>query len=361
MHYRVAVYNYFHQRFGEHGWEWSVLTNNLQSTNRNQRRFQLEEIPFRFGLYRRKIREINPQAVILFLHMKDTIFWPLIHWLKCRRVPIAFWTKTRNLDDPHNRIKNAMFDYLQWLSDGLILYSSGLMCNVPKSQRYKAFIANNTINHTEFPEIIETREEIKKNFNIPFKKVVLFIGRMDVDGGRKRVDYLIEMFRDLKNQDFGLVIVGSGMNPKWEARINPATTKYLGEVHDPENRRIAQIFKMADVCAIPGHVGLGLNQAFFYGLPVVTMEGNQPPEIANLKPGRNGFIVPANDRAQLRERILELLRDDELRARFSAAAREDFLNDATIEGMFQGFYRCVEFISPSQRGLPVPVSATSNA
>ena len=57
---------------------------------------------------------------------------------------------------------------------------------------------------------------------------------------------------------------------------------------------------MADVFAIPGHVGLGLNQAFYFGLPVVTEEGKHPPEIAYLKPGRNGFMVPENDLAALR-------------------------------------------------------------
>src|ERR1039458_6778847 len=82
------------------------------------------------------------------------------------------------------------------------------------------------------------------------------------------------------------------MKEEWRARMNPQTTMYLGEVHDPQNLQISRVFKMADVCAIPGHVGLGLNQAFYFGLPVVTEEGKHPPEIANLKHGRNGFIGP---------------------------------------------------------------------
>ncbi len=147
------------------------------------------------------------------------------------------------------------------------------------------------------------------------------------------------------------MIVGSGMKPEWQARINPDTTRYLGEVHDPENRQIARIFSMADVCAIPGHVGLGLNQALFYGLPVVTMEGRQPPEIAYLRPGYNGFMVPANDVAALRQRIFELLDDDALRARFSATAREDFMRTASIEGMYQGFHRAVDFVAHPQPAL----------
>jgi glycosyltransferase involved in cell wall biosynthesis len=260
-------------------------------------------------------------------------------------IPIAEWTKTRNFDDVNNRLKNALFNYVHWLSDGLVIYAADLVRYLTPAQRAKAFAAGNTLNHEDFPPIAESKEEIKRSLNIPFKKVVLFVGRMDVDGGRKRVDHLIEIWRDLGGRDVGLVIVGSGMKPEWQARINPETTIYLGEVHDPQNRQIARIFTMADVCAIPGHVGLGLNQALFYGLPVVTMEGKHPPEIGYLHPGRNGYMVPANDVAQMRDRIFALLDDDALRARFSAAAREDFFKEASIERMFEGFRQCIEYIT----------------
>jgi glycosyltransferase involved in cell wall biosynthesis len=344
MHYRVSVYNYFNRRFAEFGWEWLVLTDRIQAQNRIPPRFQIEELPFNFGHYRRRISELNPDVVILFLHLKDPIHWPLIHWLKMSGIPVAEWTKTRNLDDPNNRLKNMMFGYVNWLSDGLILYSAGLVTNLTKKQREKAFVANNTINHEEFPAVTEDRDEIKQSLEIPFKKVVLFVGRMGVDGGRKRVDCLIELFREMEGQDAGLVIVGSGMSLEWQKRMNPLTTLYLNEVHDPENRQIARIFKMADLCVIPGHVGLGLNQALYYGLPVITMDGKQPPEIAYLHSGINGYIVPTNDVGQLRSRILELLNDDALRARFAVAARDGFMKEASIEAMFQGFKGCVDFI-----------------
>jgi glycosyltransferase involved in cell wall biosynthesis len=345
MHYRISVYNYFCRRFMEFGWEWSVLTNKVQTRNCAPPQFNLEEIPFHFTSYRRRIRELEPSAIILFLHLKDPILWPLAHWLKWSRIPFATWTKTRNLDAPNNPIRNAAFDYVHTLSDGLILYSSDLMRNLSHRQQQRAFVANNTINPEEYPVILETAEEIKRDLDIPFHKVVLFAGRMDVEHGRKRVELLIDIFRDSKRTDVGLVIVGSGMKPEWQARINRDTTIYLGEVHDPGNHQIARIFSMADVFSIPGHVGLGLNQAFYHGLPVVTMDGKQPPEITYLQNGRNGFMVPSGDIKQLRERIFQLLDDDSLRESFSVAAREDFHRRASIEGMFQGFKHCVEFIS----------------
>jgi glycosyltransferase involved in cell wall biosynthesis len=345
MHYRVSVYNYFWKNFKDSGWDFVVLSNELQKQNQNQCQFQFIERPFSFWDYRSEILRLKPDVVILFLHMKDRILWPLIHWLKLSGIPVVLWTKARNLDDPDNRIRNMFFDYLHRISDGLILYTESLIRFIPEGQHSKVFIANNTINFEDFPEISESKQEIKRDLGIPFEKVVLFAGRIGEERNRKKVDHLIEMFRELDRTDIGLVIVGSGLSEELRARMNPQNTKYLGEVHDPEHRQISRIFKMADVCSIPGHVGLGLNQAFFWGLPMVTEEGNQPPEIEYLHNCENGFIVPEDDRAALKERLLFLMDNDEERRRMSANARASILSTASIEGMFHGFLSCVQHLS----------------
>ncbi len=345
MHYRVSVYNYFWRCFQDHGWEFVVLSNKLQRQNQNQPLFEFVERPFDFSKYREEIRRINPEAVILFLHLKDRIQWPLIHWLKLSGIPVALWTKTRNLEDPDNWLRNLFFDYLHQISDGLILYTSSLRRFIPDRHHGKVFVANNTINFEDFPQIAEFKEDIKRELGIPFEKVVLFAGRIGEEKNRKKVDHLIDIFRELKRKDVGLVIVGSGLTEELRARMNAANTIYLGEVHDPENRQISRIFKMADVCSIPGHVGLGLNQAFFWGLPMVTEQGHQPPEIEYLRDGENGFIVPENDRIALRDRLFFLIDNDAERKRMSANARRDILQNASIETMFNGFLSCVEYLA----------------
>jgi glycosyltransferase involved in cell wall biosynthesis len=348
MHYRVSVYNYFWRRFRENGWDFSVFADRLQQQNQNPLAFDFKEMPFRFGDYKREIQKLRPDAVILFLHLKDKILWPLVHWLKLKKIPVIFWTKTRNLDDADNFPKNFLFNYVMRLSDGLILYTEPLRANVPKNSRHKSFAANNTVNSEDFPEILESREEIKRELGLPFKKIVLFSGRIAEEGNRKKVDHLIEIFRDLPRDDLGLVIVGSGMPENFKQRLNPKNTRYLGEVHDAENRAISRIFKMADICSIPGHVGLGLNQAFHWGLPMVTEEGLQPPEIFYLQNGRNGFIVPEDDVAALKEKILFLADNEIVLQEFSRNARADIREHGSIEGMFQGFQNCVNYATKTK-------------
>jgi len=345
MHYRVPVYNYFHKRFRESGYEFSVIADRLSGDNQKPVEFDLQQLPFDFLKYRKVIHDLKPSAVILFLHMKDRIIWPLIHWLKFRRVPFAFWTKGGNWDDPDSWLKYCLFNYIHALSDGLILYSAACKDFIHPRFHSKAFVANNTLNFESFPHVAESKEEIKRELGIPFAKTVLFMGNMAADNGRKRVDHLVDIFRKLTREDVGLVLAGPGMRPDLQRRLNSRNTRYFGNLQDPDDRQISRLCKMADLCAIPGHVGLGLNQAFYWGLPVITEEGHHPPEIAYLKPGRNGFIVPSGSLAAFEERMLEVLDHDELRAQLSRNAAVDIREEASPEIMFQGFHQCVERIA----------------
>jgi glycosyltransferase involved in cell wall biosynthesis len=335
MHYRVSVYNEFARRFREAGYEFLVRANRLQRRNPHPLKFDFREIPFRFALYRKEIKALDPSVVILFLHIKDGLLFPLLYWLRLTRRPVLVWTKGANLDAPGNRLKQAVFHHMQTLADGLILYSPNEAGLVKAKNRPKITYANNTINYLEFPEITATKDEIKKDYG----------------GGRKKVDHAIQVFNTIENPDYGLVLVGAGFNDRLKAEIRGTNVVYLGEIYDPDNVEICRIFKMADVFLIPGHVGLGLNQAFFLGLPAITEKGLQPPEIHYLISGRNGFLVEENDLADLRAKLLFLLDNDQDRARFAENARRDILQNASLEGMFEGFLRNVERVL--ERSRPV--------
>lgn len=344
MHYRVSVYNDFASRFRELGYEFIVRANKLQPKNPHPVGFDLKEIPFRFSFYRKEINRIKPDVVILFLHVKDGILFPLLYWLKMRRIPVLSWTKGANLDAPNDRVRRAIFHHMHTVSDGLILYSRNELPLIKKKNHYKITYANNTINYLEFPQIEAGKEEIKREFKLGFKKIALFVGRMDVGGGggRKKVPHAIRVFNSIDNPDYGLVLVGSGFNDELRNEIKKDNVVYLGEVYDPKNVKISKIFKMADIFLMPGHVGLGINQAFYWSLPVITEKGNQPPEIHYLVSGRNGYLVEEDDLEGLKEKVLFLLENDQERMRLGENARRDILENASIEGMFDGFLQNIQ-------------------
>lgn len=344
FHYRASNYNYFAKRFREQGYEFIVRANELEKQNPYPLDFDFKEIPFSFKLYKHEIERINPDIVITFLHLKNTIIWPLTHWLKIKGIPVVYWNKGINLEVRNPGLRNYLFYYIHWLNDAIILYTKNEIKDIRPRQRHKVFVANNTVNFGSFPEISLSREDIKQEYDIPFEKVVLFVGRMRTV---KKVEHLIEVFNSLDEPGVGCVLVGDSKGYNLQDLIKGNNIRYLGEIHDPHNIQISKLFKMADLFCIPGDVGLGLNQAFYWGLPVVTEEGLQPPEICYLSEGRNGFIVPENNIDELKKRIVLLLKNDTLRAEFSRNAREDILREASIEIMFKGFLDCVMALTAS--------------
>ncbi|HVU33782.1 MAG TPA: glycosyltransferase family 4 protein [Opitutaceae bacterium] len=343
FHYRVSNYNYFARRFREEGYEFLVRANEIQKNNPYPMEFDFKTVPFGFLNYKREIEAIQPDVVILFLHLKNVFIWPLIHWLKLRGIKVVYWNKGVNLEVRNPSWRNHLFYYVHSRCDGIILYCQHNVGDIQPKNRHKVFVASNTINLDALPQVHESREAIKREFGIPFRKVVLFVGRMRTV---KKVEHLIEAFNGIADPDVGCVIVGDQMDYDLKSMIKSDQILYLGEIFDPKNEQVSKLFKASDIFCIPGDVGLGLNEAFHWGLPVVTEDGLQPPEIHYLTPGRNGFIVPEGDIAGLREKLQLLLRDDALRASFSSAAREDIARDASIETMFRGFIDCVRRLAP---------------
>ncbi len=345
MHYRVSVYNYFFRRFRQEGFEFSVISDHFHPKNRRPMEFDNRELPLHFFTLKAEIDRMDPDAVILFLRMKDLIIWPLVHWLKLRGIPFACWNKGGNWDAKESRWRRALYNYLHGLGDASIVYAENCLDYMKPRFHSNTFIANNTLNSEDFPEIPDSKEDIKRQFGIRFEKVVLFVGRIGAEKGRKRVDHLIEIFRTMDREDVGLVLVGSGMPDAYKQSMNPKNTLYLGEVHDSGDIGISKLFKMADVFAMPGHVGLAITQAFHWGLPLITEEDAHPPEIWYLKDGYNGFMVQRNDLAALKEKILFLLDDDAARSCFSENARRTSRQEASIESMFSGFLACASHLA----------------
>jgi len=343
FHYRVSNYNYFARRFWEEGYEFLVRANELQENNPYPIEFDFKALPFGFSAYKREIEALRPDVVILFLHLKNLFIWPLLHWLKLRGIPVVYWNKGVNLEVRNATWRNYPFYYVHSCCDAIILYCKHTLTDIRPKNRHKVYIASNTINLDALPQVTDSREEIKREFGIPYRKVVLFVGRMrDV----KKVEHLIAAFNSIEEPGVGCVIVGDAMDNDMASLIKTDKILYLGEIFDPKNERVSKLFKAADIFCIPGDVGLGLNEAFHWGLPVVTEDGLQPPEIHYLTPGRNGFIVPENDIAALKEKLLLLLRDDALRAKLSQAAKEDIAREASIENMFRGFLDCATALAP---------------
>jgi glycosyltransferase involved in cell wall biosynthesis len=344
FHYRVPIYNYFREQFLKEGYDFKVLTNEVQKNFDHQFEFECIVKPYNFSDYKSVVRKKQPDAVIVFMHLKDWIMWPMIHWLNSQGIPIIYWNHGVNLQDPDNWYKNILYRHLHNMADAIVLYSPAEKKYIKEKNVDKVFIGYNTLNLRSFPEIHLTKEELKKELGIPYKKVAIFAASTTL---RRRIDLLLDVFRDRKDNQIGLLLAGlRELSPELKEVIenSPAIT-YLGEI--PDQVKFNKYVKLSDVFTIPGRSGLAINQSFHWGVPYVTTNVRQAPEVWYLKDGENGFIADINKPGDYQEKLLRVLENDELRHKMAVRAKEVISEEGDIQKMYEGFFDAFQYATNS--------------
>ncbi|MBQ7736572.1 MAG: glycosyltransferase family 4 protein [Oscillospiraceae bacterium] len=333
FHYRQKNYNYFAERFARDGYEFHVLANEFQDVG-YPFRFRAYSLPFSVKGYTQKIREIGPDFVILFLHLKDRIEIPVMRWCLKNNIPVIFWNKGVSSTDPHNPLKNALYHYIHNRCSALITYTPEMISNFRGKNRGKLFVAYNTVDCHDVDRSKYDRTTLREKYGIRESKVVLYVSRMRKD---KRIEVLLDA---MANQpDVAVAAMGDGMTPELQAKFDTAPNLYyLGQRYGEEG---SEVWAMGDVFSVPVNVGLGINEALFWGMPVVTMRGFQPPEIYYLKEGKTGYV--AFDESDYKEKLLALLNDEKKLAEMKKACEKEYETEASIDRMYQGFIDAVRY------------------
>ena len=247
------------------------------------------------------------------------------------RRKIIYWGQGRDLADSEARIKNLAYATEQALCDAIILYAEHLKKYVPKRFQKKIFIANNTLclSYTGLPPGV-SRENVLTDYGIKTKKNIICVGRMQK---RKRLDNLVEALVYMNRSDIGLILVG----PDPEGVLDKLEGENIFKLGPIYEEKKYDLLSSADVYCLPGAVGLSIVDAFHCGLPFVTEDGDESAEIMYLKDGVNGFIVPRGDIPEMAQKLLLLLDNNELRERFSDAAKQEIKGNGSIDGFCAGF------------------------
>ena len=161
FHYRQKVYNYFADRFLKDGFEFHVLSNEFQDAGYTYR-FIAHTLPMTVPGYKKMIDELNPAVVIVFLHLKDKIELPIIHYCKRKHIPVIFWNKGVSDTDPNNVIKNMIYHHIHNTCDALITYTPEMIDNFKQKNRKKLFVAYNTVDCSDIDKSRYDREAIKQ-------------------------------------------------------------------------------------------------------------------------------------------------------------------------------------------------------
>ncbi|MDT5095799.1 MAG: phosphatidyl-myo-inositol alpha-mannosyltransferase [Mycobacterium sp.] len=151
-------------------------------------------------------------------------------------------------------------------------------------------------------------------------KTVLFLGRYDER--RKGMDVLLGALPRLVERfpEVQVLIVGPGDEDELREQAGALSRhlRFLGHVTDDEK---AAALRSADVYCAPNtggeSFGIVLVEAMAAGTPVVASDLDAFRRV--LKDGEGGRLVPVDDSGALADALVEVLSDDELRARYTAA------------------------------------------
>jgi glycosyltransferase involved in cell wall biosynthesis len=337
-HYRVTVYNHLSRYLRERSFALTVASEGIQPGDPTEVKFDYAQMHLSVRSIARMVWRGKFDVVIMFVNLRHLYLFPVYMVVKgILRCKVVWWGQGRDLAHPDARVKNAAYATEHALCDAIILYAGHLRKYVAPHFHHKIFIANNTLALT-YPGLpLGSKEKVLSSYNIRTRKNIICMGRFQK---RKRIDQLLAAMRLMNRPDIGLILVGPDTERVLDDDVDAANIYKVSPIYD--DRRF-DLLSAADVYCLPGAVGLSIVDAFHCGLPFVTEEGDESAEIAYLKHGVNGFVVPRGNVSELARSLLLLLDDDNLRARFSEAARMEVAVNASIENLCEGFVDALRY------------------
>ena len=150
---------------------------------------------------------------------------------------------------------------------------------------------------------------------------------------RKGVHYTLEAFTELAHSDSELWFVGSGYERTALRKIIdknlPHNVFFKGGVPQRDLRRLYCQSDVFVLSSLSDGFGMVVTQAMACGLPVIVTENVGASDL--VEDGVTGFVIPIRDVSALRDCILRLKKDPDLRIKMGENARRKITNGNTWE------------------------------
>ncbi|MDR3555870.1 MAG: glycosyltransferase family 4 protein [Syntrophobacteraceae bacterium] len=344
LFYKVKIYNLLYRELLKRGYKLYVWTSHIQEGSEPVS-FPVIDMAMTIKNYISIVRRLGIVIQINILSKEyGIIFFYCFSILygKIKKIKSIYYGHGVDLTKRNHIIKRWIQNIFHIWFDGILLYSNAQCKYLWKAHIKKVFIANNTLLLDGYEEKeVNARRHITSKYGISENNIVLFVGRISK---RKKFDILLEIFNRYfaMSKDIAFVVIGPGITRQHIEKVqNMDNFYYLGPIYDKE--KINEIFYISDIFCVPGSLGLGIVEAMYWGLPVLTMDVFHGPEEMYITSGFNGFIL--KNMHEIAKMIVCLFLDRALLSVLGANARATILDEAGIEKMFGGFFEVLSSLS----------------
>lgn len=237
----------------------------------------------------------------LFYPKKRLYFWTHGFYGKESKLEIAFWKK------PLFQLADAVFSYND--------YSKQLMVKVGFNPDSLHPIHNSLDydNQLDLRNSIRPSDLYKSHFGND-NPVLIMIGRLNL---RKHLNMLFEAVDILKKRGelYNIVLIGDGEDRLQLEQLAKdkglmETTWFYGACYDEKQNAI--LLSSADMCVVPGDIGLTAIHSLMFGVPALTHNcfKYQGPEFEAIKPGVTGDFYDFGSVESLAEKISQWFKNN---------------------------------------------------
>ena len=295
--------------------------------------YKNERLTIPAGFSFNRLRKFKPD--IIHTHTPFAVGWEAVLGAKLLKIPLI---GTHHTFYDHY-LKHVKLDYdwakkLSWkITAGyynhcdLVLCPSVALAEAMKNKGLKkpVIIFKNSINTNLFRPAADNqvKQRLKERFNIPAQSLV-YMGRVSYE---KSLDQVIKSFALTlaKKPNLRLMIIGDGpekinlenLAADLKIKNNVIFTGFLYDQDLVEALQANDVFLTASKSE---NMPLSVLEAMAVGLPIISVREKGLAEI--VKENINGFFARTDDPADLAQKTLDLLGDDERLAKFGAASRQ---------------------------------------
>lgn len=320
--YRVSVLERLHERLQGrlvvctgHPLGNASLDSLTTTAERSYREYQVRTRRFRgetlfFVPYRRAFQKYGPPAVVIIEESPRSLSLPLLMgYARRQQAGRILWGHFSSNERPLNP-RHPLDRYRLTMArraDACVCYTEPIADLLrPYVPAEHLFVARNTLDTDVLFGLYDTlategKRAVRRRLGLhPERPVLVFIGRLI---GSKGTDRLLDVVRRIQaEQPVQLLLIGDG--PERSALEARVAREQLTDVHFlgamPAWETSAPYLYAADVMLMPGYLGLAVNHAFAFGVPVVSQAAPlgiryHSPEVAYVEPGRNGMLAPHGD------------------------------------------------------------------